>query len=395
MKVIKFGGTSVGDLAKIFEVAKYIKGQRREHQKIVVVASAMNKSTDDLLIMASTLSKTPNKRELDRLLSIGEQQTISLLAIALTDIGISAVSLTADQLEIKTKGDFANAQIVQINEQIIHEKFVEHDVVIVAGFQGINERNEIVTLGRGGSDTTAVAIASVLKCDCEIYTDVSGIYATDPRVIPKAKKLNYISYDEMAELATLGASVMHNRSVFIAKKYGIKVYVAKSLSQEKGTYIMNKNIEENVVTAIAVDNDVINFTIKCSKQKCNILSKLALNKINIDMISQLVIDDKYIVGFSTNSSEILKVNEAIDEFTAEMELDVNINDNLAKISLVGSGMRDASGLVSRVFQTLEKIGIEVMQTTTSEITISLLVSKENSVKALEGLCQEFDLMEDK
>jgi len=391
MRVMKFGGTSVSDVDKIMSIAQYVKDQLVDGEKLVIVASAMNKQTDELIDLASKISITPNKRELDRLLSIGEQQTISLLAMSLHDIGVLSVSLTGDQLKIKTSGDYASGQIMEIDKGILIDRFVDHDVVIVAGFQGVNDDNDIVTLGRGGSDTTAVAIASVLGCNCEIYTDVCGIYTTDPRMFKTARKLDYITFDEMAELASLGASVMHNRSIFIAKKYNVCVYVAKSLSNTKGTWIMNEMIESNVVTAIAVDNDVVNVIVKTNGTRYGILNDLTEKQINLDMVSQVVYENKYVVGFSTSKDKLQEVELIVKTIAANDNVEYEVNTELTKISLVGSAMRDSSGVIARVFNVLYDNDIEVVQTTTSEITISVLVDKNNAQRGLELLCSEFDL----
>lgn len=391
MRVLKFGGTSVGDINKIKDIASFIKEQLIDNEKIVIVASAMNKQTDELIDLANQISVTPNKRELDRLLSIGEQQTISLLAMSLLEIGVDAVSLTGDQLKIKTSGDYASGQIMEIDKSILLDKFVNHDVVIVAGFQGVNEVNDIVTLGRGGSDTTAVAIASVLECNCEIYTDVCGIYTTDPRLVPTAKKIDYITFDEMAELASLGASVMHNRSIFIAKKYNVNVYVAKSLSKTMGTWIMNEMIESNVVSAIAVDNDVVNVIVKTNGKRYGILNDLTEKRINLDMVSQVMYENKYVVGFSTTKDALQAVEAVVKGIESNENVDYEVNTELAKISLVGSAMRDSSGVISRVFNILYDNEIEIVQTTTSEITISVLVNAHDAQRGLMLLCQEFEL----
>lgn len=396
--VLKFGGSSVATIEKINEIAKYLKMRISRGEKLVVVLSAMGDETDLLLELADGISNTPNARELDRLLSTGEIKTISLMAMKLQAIGVDAKSMTGEQVGFLTAGDHLNAKALDIDCKMIEDKLNSCDCLIVAGFQGINAENEVTTLGRGGSDTSAVAIAAKLGVSCEIYTDVDGIYTTDPRLYPKARKKDYISYEEMTELATLGANVMHNRSVIIASKYNVKLYVGKTLSDEKGTYIMNRNmIEQNVISALAVENDVQSTSIKyCSKSpiESEVMKEITTNKINIDMVSQVYFDNETSLAFSHSAKEQSQVVSILEKLSDENKLSSYTTNDYAKVSLVGSGMRDAYGVVSRVFKTLADCDVKAYQITTSEISISLLIKQSVVKRAVSNLMEEFELGEE-
>lgn len=396
--VLKFGGSSVATIEKINEIAKYLKMRISRGEKLVVVLSAMGDETDLLLELADGISNTPNARELDRLLSTGEIKTISLMAMKLQAIGVDAKSMTGEQVGFLTAGDHLNAKALDIDCKMIEDKLNSCDCLIVAGFQGVNAENEVTTLGRGGSDTSAVAIAAKLGVSCEIYTDVDGIYTTDPRLYPKARKKDYISYEEMTELATLGANVMHNRSVIIASKYNVKLYVGKTLSDEKGTYIMNRNmIEQNVISALAVENDVQSTSIKyCSKSpiESEVMKEITTNKINIDMVSQVYFDNETSLAFSHSAKEQSQVVSILEKLSDENKLSSYTTNDYAKVSLVGSGMRDAYGVVSRVFKTLADCDVKAYQITTSEISISLLIKQSVVKRAVSNLMEEFELGEE-
>ncbi len=396
IKVLKFGGTSVATTEKLNNIARYLNERVKRGEKLVVVASAMGKETDHLLKLAKEVSDSPAGRELDQLLATGEARTVSLLALSLINQGINTKSLTANQVGLHAQDDFQNAKIKNIDTDYIEKQFKEYDALIVAGFQGVNSKQELVTLGRGGSDTSAVAIACKLGVDCEIYTDVNGIYATDPRLCPNAKKLDYISYEEMSELSSLGANVMHNRSITLAKKYNINIYVAKTLSEERGTYIMSKdNMEQNVVTAVATEEDVISISIKFETGTPiaqEVMKLVTDNKINVDMISQVYFENTVNFAFTCTKDDLDKLEEVLTTIKSNSAVkDIQMN-SYAKLSIVGSGMRDAYGVVGRVYKTLASADVNHYQVTTSEITISMLIKNKDQKKAVNCIMEEFGVV---
>lgn len=392
--VLKFGGTSVGDVEKIKAIANYIKARRKEQEKMVIVASAMNKNTDLLVSLAKSVSDNINPREYDQLVSIGEQQTIALLSMAINEHGINAISLTASQIGIEAYGEYSRAKIKSVSKELIDSYFESYDVLVVAGFQARID-NDVATLGRGGSDTSAVAIACVLNTTCEIYTDVNGIYSADPRIIPNAKRLKQVSIDEMCELSSLGANVMHNRSIFLAKKFKVPVYVAKSLEMEGGTYIMENILEANVVSAVTADTGVINISLSGYEQlNSEVLDRLSNNSINIDMVSQLAFMQQNMLAFSALKEDSAKIDTVLNEVSENHDLSIVKQNNLAKLSLVGTAMREESGVINRMYQCFANNNIPVIQTSTSEITISVLIKQEFTKQALQIICKEFELEEE-
>lgn len=397
VKVVKFGGTSVGTPEKIKGIAEYLQKRVKGGEKLCVVVSAMGKETDHIIELANQICENPKGRELDQILVTGEIKTISLLAMALNAIGTKAISLTARQAGITSTGDYQKAKIEEINVDFVNEQLKSYDVLVIAGFQGINEKGEYTTLGRGGSDTSAVAVAGKLGVDCEIYTDVDGIYSTDPRICSRAKKLDYISYEEMNELSSLGAGVMHNRSITLASKYNINVYVGKTLSDVKGTLIMNKNMmEQNLVTACAVEKNVLSTSIRFesgNNLEQYVMELVTQNKINVDMISQVYFEKETNFAFTCNSSEKEELDNVIKTIS-ENEFVKNVQTKpYAKLSLVGLGMRDAYGVVGRVFKVLKELNVEYYQVTTSEISISLLIDESNIGVAVNKLMEEFDIVD--
>lgn len=397
MKVLKFGGSSVATVDKIKAIAGYLKA-RCEKEKLVVVVSAMGKTTNALLALAAQASAKPNQRELDRLLSTGEQQTIALLAIALCDMGVPAISLTGTQVGIQTRGIHTKSTIKKVETAVLEESLEDHDVVIVAGFQGVNRHNDVTTLGRGGSDTTAVALAAALDCDCEIYTDVAGVYTTDPRVYPEAKKISQISYEEMMEMSSLGSKVMEPRSVELGQKYGVKIYVGKTLSDEKGTYIMKSTeiTEEKVISAVSANDRIIHVQIDgLSGQPsvvANIFKVLSSHHVNVDMISHNLKKEGCRVEFTCNEDEEAFLDAGLAELKQDYpEMKIRLNKDVSKISVVGIGMRNAVGVAAGIFEVLEQNNIPFLQVTTSEISISFIIDTKNSPLAVQAICQAYQL----
>lgn len=397
MKVLKFGGSSVATVEKIKGIAAYLK-ERTSQEKLVVVVSAMGKTTNALLDLAAKTSKQPNQRELDRLLSTGEQQTIALLAMALCDIDVPAISLTGIQVGIQTSGIHTKSTIRKVETTVLEESLVEHDVVIVAGFQGVNHRNDVTTLGRGGSDTTAVALAAALDCDCEIYTDVAGVYTTDPRIYPEAKKISEISYEEMMEMSALGSKVMEPRSVELGQKYGVKIYVGKTLSKERGTYIMKSTeiTEEKVISAVSANNRIIHVQLDklggAASEVANVFKVMSSHHVNVDMISHNLKQEGCRIEFTCNEDEEAFLKEGLAELQkANPEMKVRLDKEVSKISVVGIGMRNAVGVAAGIFEILEKNNIPFYQVTTSEISISLIIETKNSPLAVKTICETYQL----
>ncbi|MCT4508279.1 MAG: aspartate kinase [Tepidibacter sp.] len=397
--VQKYGGTSVGSIDKMKDIAKKVIKQRDKGNDVVVVVSAMGKSTDRLVEMAKEISQNPCKRELDMLMSTGEQVSISLLSMIFKEQGYDSISLTGFQAGIKTEGFHTKNRVAEINIDIIKNHLSEGKVVVVAGFQGINENGDITTLGRGGSDTTAVALAAKLNCTCEIYTDVEGIYSVDPRVYSKAKKLDYISYEEMMELSSLGAGVMETRAVEIGFKYNIPIYVALNKGDIKGTYIKeyDENMEQKVITGLTSTDDVLMVTMNNvlynSKNIATIFDKLSQNNVNIDMISQTAPRDGYInVSFTTFRDDIGIVHSVVNKLKNEIkDIEIHVESNITKISVVGIGMMNQSGVAAKVFKIFADNDIEFKQVTTSEISISYTIDSREKGKAITVIAKEFDL----
>lgn len=398
ISVLKFGGTSVGTIDKIKNISDYLKSRVNNGEKLVVVVSAMGKTTDHLIQMANEITSSPDIRELDTLLAIGEQNTISLMAINLNHIGVKARSLTGMQAGIKTFGQHTKSKIADIDSEFLKAQLEEFDVLVVAGFQGYNENKEITTLGRGGSDTSAVALAASLSAPCEIYTDVIGVFGCDPRLYPEAKKIDQVSYEEMLELSALGAGVLETRCVEIAKNYNVPIYLAKTLSETKGTWVMkNTNLlEKKVVTGVALDGDILHVTLTCDN--CSntfveeLFNELDKQSVNIDMISQVVVDNSINISFTCKKTDEQFLSAVIGNLTKlHPTTSSNIRTDCSKLSLVGSGMRDVSGVAAKAFRLLCQNNIEFYQVTTSEISISYAIDESNSNKALEILCREFNI----
>ena len=396
--VQKYGGTSVGSLERIENVAKRVAKARDEGNDLVVVVSAMSGETNKLIEYAHHFSKTPSKREMDILLSSGERVTASLLAIALQEMGYKAIAMTGRQAGIKTDDSHTYARISSIDTQNIENAIKDGNIVIVAGFQGINEHGNVTTLGRGGSDLSAVALAGALKADaCEIYSDVDGIYTTDPRIEPKAKKLDFISYDEMLELSSLGAKVLQNRSVELAKKMGVKIIAKSSFTDGKGTIIAqeDKNMEEVLVSGIALDKNQARVSLRDIPDRpgiaADIFKKLANEQINVDMIIQNASKEGMTnLGFTVPQSEIERAKKVIESVSDEIG-GSDYDENVCKVSIVGVGMKSHSGIAAKAFESLADNSINIEMISTSEIKISMIIDEKFGELAVRVLHETYEL----
>lgn len=397
--VQKFGGTSVGSIERIKAVAKKVIERKEQGNDMVIVVSAMGKTTDSLITMAKEISPNPNKRELDMLVSTGEQISIALLSMAFHEYGYDSISLTGFQAGIKTDGLHTKNRITDIDLKNVKKHLNAGRIVVVAGFQGINDHGDITTLGRGGSDTTAVALAAKLECSCEIYTDVEGVYSVDPRVYPNAKKLDAISYQEMMEMASLGAGVMETRAVELGYKFNIPIYVAMTHGDRKGTMIKeyDETMEGKVITGLTINDDVLMITVNnveyTAKNIAAIFDKVAKHNINIDMISQTAPFEGYInVSFTCSNDDLFAMEEAAKEIQATMPgVEFNKESNITKLSVVGIGMMKQSGVAAKVFNIFADNGIEFKQVTTSEISISYTINSTDKQKAVNALADVLDL----
>lgn len=396
--VQKYGGSSVGSVEKIKKVAETVIKKREAGNDVVVVVSAMGDTTDNLISLASKVTENPDKRELDALLSTGEMVSAALLAMTIKDKGYDAVSYTAYQAEVKTFGGYGKSLIKDIDCKNIKDSLKRGKIVIIAGFQGINEDGDITTLGRGGSDTTAVAIAVKLNGTCEIYTDVDGIYSVDPRKYKNAKKLDEIDYEEMLELSNLGAQVMHSRSIELAQKYNIPIYVGLSNSSIKGTIIrgLNKvNMESKPVTGLATSDEDAAITIREIESDINLIAdlfeKVAGKRINIDMISQTApIDGKVSLSFTIPKTDLKEGLGIINGFCKD-KAKIAIDEDITKFSVVGIGMKTTSGVAAEMLKLFSDNNIEVKMITTSEIRITCAIKQEDKIKAVNIVAKEFNL----
>ncbi len=396
--VQKYGGTSVGDTTKIQNVARRIKRYHDEGNKVAVVVSAMGHTTDELVDLADKISQNPPKREMDMLLSTGEQVSIALLAIALNEIGVPAQSFTGSQVKILTDGNFSNAKIEMIDRTRIDEAFNKNKVVIVAGFQGIDKDQNIVTLGRGGSDTSAVALAASLGADeCEIYTDVDGVYTADPRKIPNAKMHKQITYEEMLELASLGAGVLHSRSVELGMNYNVVIHVRSSFHDKPGTLVMSEDkiMEKMKVSGVTAKGDQARVTIADVKDKPGIAADLFTQLANKDVIVDVIVQSSPRDGINTISFTIAKkdisaAKPIIDSYAKSNGNGISeIDENISIVSAVGVGMKSHVGVAAKMFQALadQKINIEMIST--SEIKISCVIRQNQAEEAVKALHSAF------
>ncbi len=396
--VHKYGGTSVGSLERIASVASRVEKAKKEGNDLVVVVSAMSGETNKFIEFAKHFSDNPSKREMDMLLSSGERVTASLLAIALQEKGVDAIAMTGRQAGIKTDMMHTYARIESIDPTRMQSEIDKGRVVVVAGFQGINKDGAVTTLGRGGSDLSAVAIAGALKADaCEIYSDVDGIYTTDPRIEPKAKKMDFISYDEMLELASLGAKVLQNRSVELAKKLNVKMIAKSSFSDAEGTVIgeESEDMEAVLVSGIALDRNQARVTIREVADRpgiaAEIFTKLAEEQVNIDMIIQNAsADGTTNLGFTVSgcqSDQAKAVIKAFDHDIGSMDFD----DSVCKVSVVGVGMKSHAGVAATAFTALANEGINIEMISTSEIKVSMVIAEKYAELAVRTLHQTYNL----
>ncbi|MEH7252046.1 aspartate kinase [Neobacillus niacini] len=398
--VQKFGGTSVGSGEKILNVAQRIKAESDQGNQVVVVVSAMGKSTDHLVDLAKEISGQPNKRDMDMLLSTGEQVTIALLSMALNEQNLPAISLTGWQAGIMTEPVHGNARITTINPDAVKNQLAAGKVVIVAGFQGITENGEITTLGRGGSDTTAVALAAALKADkCDIYTDVTGVFTTDPRYIKSARKLKSVSYDEMLELANLGAGVLHPRAVEFAKNYQVRLVVRSSIEKEEGTVIEEEaSMEQNlVVRGVAFEDEITKVSVlglaNSLTSLSTIFTTLAENHLNVDIIVQSTTDAETAnLAFSIKTDDLMETLNVLENNKDVLNYEqLDAENKLAKVSIVGSGMISNPGVAAKMFEVLATNEVQIKMVSTSEIKVSVVVEENDMLKAVEVLHQAFGL----
>ena len=396
--VQKFGGSSVADAEKLRRVAGIIADTKKAGNDVVVVLSAQGDTTDDLIAKAHELSPNPSKREMDMLMSTGEQISISLCAIALQALGVPSISLLGWQVGMKTNSDYGNARIKTLDQERIRRELEQGRVVLVAGFQGINKHEDMTTLGRGGSDTTAVAIAAKMHADlCQIYTDVEGVYTADPRLVPTAKKLKEITYDEMRELASMGAQVLHNRSAELAKRYGVPMEVLSSYVRKPGTIVkeVTKGMEETKISGIARDDKIARIALVGLKDEPGIAYKifrvLAREKINVDLILQSIgRGNTKDISFTIPKSELEHAAQAL---TAEQDVigfeHINVTDKISKLSVVGAGMINRPGVAALVFEALAAAQVNIHMISTSEIKISVLIDAENADVAMRAVHKKF------
>ena len=398
--VQKYGGTSVGDVERIKNVARKIAEAHKKGDDVIVVVSAMSGETDKLVNLAYQITDSPNEREMDVLLSSGERVSIALVAIALHAMGVKAQSFTGRQIGMITDSAHTKARIEKITAERIKEALKNGAVAIVAGFQGITTEGDVTTLGRGGSDTSAVAIAAALKADvCEIYTDVDGVYTTDPRIVPGARRLDKISYDEMLEMASLGAKVLQIRSVEFAKKYDVPLYVKSSFFEGKGTLVTKEsdNMEQVSVTAVTYKKDESKISVRRVPDKPGVAAKifgaLADANIVVDTIVQNISVDGYTdITFTVAKIESKKSLDIVKKIAKEVgAADVSIDDNIAKVSIVGSGMRSHSGVASKMFSALSKEGVNIQMISTSEIKVTCVIEAKYTELAVRTLHDAFSL----
>ena len=397
--VKKFGGTSVANKERIFNVANRCIEEYKKGNDVVVVLSAMGKYTDELITMAKDINEKPPKREMDMLFTIGEQMSVALMAMAMNKLGVPAVSLNAFQVAMHTTSAYGNARLKRIDTERIRRELESKKIVIVTGFQGINKFDDYTTLGRGGSDTTAVALAAALHADaCEIYTDVDGVYTADPRKVPTARILKEITYDEMLDLATLGAGVLHNRSVEMAKKYGVPLVVRSSLNNEEGTVVKEDvQVERMLISGVAVDKDADRIAVIGLKDEPGIAFKvfdtLAKKNINVDVILQSIgRDGTKDISFTVNDNDLDDAVAALEANKARLTFQkIEANKEVAKLSIVGAGMMSNPGVAAKMFETLYNENVNINMISTSEIRVTVLINEKDAERAMNAVHEAFGL----
>lgn len=397
--VVKYGGSSVKSIDQIKEIAERLAKRKADGQDLVVVVSAMGKTTNQLLEMASEISENPDRREVDLLLATGEQVSIALLSMALKSLGVESIALTGSQAGIVTDDVHTKARIARIETDRIRRHLNDGEIVVVAGFQGINENGDVTTLGRGGSDTSAVSLAAALECTCELCTDVDGIYTVDPRLFPEARKLNVISYEEMLEMASRGAKVVETRAVEFAHKYKVPVIVCLNTGDYPGTLIkeLDESMEKRVVTGISVDEDCLMVTVNTvpyqSKNIAKIFSAIANEHISVDMISQTAPFNSFVnLTFTSKIQDRFQIKAILEKLKTELPtIDYLIDDSVIKLSVVGIGMISQSGVASSMFNLFADNDIDFYQVTTSEISISYTLNAYDCDKAVHMIASAFDL----
>ena len=396
--VQKFGGSSVADGAKIRNVARIITDTYQKGNRVVAVLSAQGDTTDDLIEKAAEINPAASKRELDMLLSTGEQISCALCAMAIEGMGFPVVSLTGWQAGFRTNSGYGNARIKRVQGERIRAELDKRRIVIVTGFQGLNKYDDITTLGRGGSDTSAVAIAAALNADlCQIYTDVDGVYTADPRLVPGAHKLDEITYDEMLELATLGAQVLHNRSVEMAKRYGVNLEVLSSFSGKPGTKVKEvvKTMEKSHISGVAKDKNVARLALVGLEDTpgiaFKIFSLLAKNNVNVDIILQSIgRSDTKDISFTVAKGDMELARQLLEENRDRIHFDhIDVSDNIAKVSIVGAGMINNPGVAAAMFEALFNAGININMISTSEIKVSVLVHISDADRAVQVIHERF------
>lgn len=399
--VKKFGGTSVANKERIFRVAERCIEEYRKGNDVVVVLSAMGKYTDELISMAKDINEKPPKREMDMLFTIGEQMSVALMAMAMNKLGVPAVSLNAFQVSMHTTSVHGNARLKRIDTERIRRELEDRKIVIITGFQGVNKYDDYTTLGRGGSDTTAVALAAALHADaCEIYTDVDGVYTADPRKVPTARKLKEITYDEMLDLATLGAGVLHNRSVEMAKKYGVTLVVRSSLNNSEGTVVKEDvSVERMLISGVALDTEAVRIAVIGLKDTPGMAFKLfdtlAKKNINVDVILQSIgragAKD---ISFTINGEDLDDAMAVLEANRARLGYkELHAERSIAKLSIVGAGMMSNPGVAARMFESLYNQGVNINMISTSEIRITVLIDEKDGVRAMNAVHDAFNLAE--
>ncbi|MFR3729922.1 aspartate kinase [Lacrimispora sp.] len=397
--VKKFGGSSVADKDRIFNVARRCIEEYEKGNQVVVVLSAMGKTTDGLIAKAYEMNPNPPKRELDMLLATGEQVSVALMSMAFHTLGVPAVSLNASQVAMHTTSAYGTAKLKRIDTERIRHELDARKIVVITGFQGINKFDDITTLGRGGSDTTAVALAAALHADaCEIYTDVDGVYTADPRVVPNARKIPEVSYDEMLEFASLGAKVLHNRSVEMAKRYGVQLVVRSSLTREEGTVVKEEaKMERMLVSGVAADKNVARVSVIGVRNMPGIAFKifnlLAKHDINVDIIIQSIgREEGKDISFTVAKTDLKETLDLLREnketLTAQ---DVTSEEGVAKISIIGAGMSSNPGVAAKMFEALSSANVNIKMIATSEIRITVLIDEADVERSMRTVHDAFDL----